>query len=201
MAAVGPAHPEVNGAKSFSFSQRGTISFSTPWGVRIHSAPSWAAGLPIPVITSANLTPPLWARTRKPSSARCAAASVRPCRSMRAPGVSCPLAQLLRSVAVKPAALGFGDFWRDDFCDFGLQDRFGDVGLEKLAFVLGGLALHDARPLPRRAATSFGISTYSRPCAFMPPASVSASCPKPKNISPRTAPRMAPPVSWAISSP
>ena len=40
--------------------------------------------LPLPVMTSTKVKPSLWARCRKPNSARCARVCVMPCRSSRA---------------------------------------------------------------------------------------------------------------------
>src|SRR5947207_14631360 len=55
----------------------------------------------------------------------------------------------------------------------------------------------DAR---KRASPGLGTNTNIRPAAFILPAMDSASCPYPQNTSPRAGPRMAPPVSCAMSS-
>src|SRR5579885_2468289 len=76
---------------------------------------------------------------------------------------------------------------------------------EQRALFVGGLpARHfpypgKSRALPRCAATGRGNSTYSVPSDFVRPATRSAFAPKPKKMSPRTGPLIAPPVSWAIS--
>ena len=62
-------------------------------------------------------------------------------------------------------------------------------GLRKIA------CRHPAAPPPASAS-----STNNWPWAFMRPAMACAFAPKPQNTSPRTGPRMAPPVSWAIRS-
>src|SRR5690606_24278762 len=51
-----------------------------------------------------------------------------------------------------------------------------------------------------RAATALGRSANIRPRLFIHPAISLASSPAPQNTSPRTAPRMAVPVSWATIS-
>ena len=82
--------PTINAAKSVSFSQRGTISFNTPW----RRAHPFRVFMLLRIADAGDHQRQLDAARlragRNDSSARCAAASVMPCRSMRAPGASWP---------------------------------------------------------------------------------------------------------------